>query len=119
MTSCSPTILAQSVVTLNGMGSPTQTPRTLLAMGAAALGHQLRVWAVPMLLLRPLGLFYRFATEVADVGFTWDRPYVVDRGKFARRFDFAITPVETGVPATVHAFDGGQLTGPCAGRSVR
>jgi nucleoside-diphosphate-sugar epimerase len=84
--------------------APTRSPRALLAMGAAALGHRLRVWAVPFALLRPLGLVYRFAKEVADVGFTWDRPYIVDSGKFARRFGFTPTPFEIGVPATVLAF---------------
>jgi nucleoside-diphosphate-sugar epimerase len=62
--------------------APTRSPRDLLAMGAAALGQRLRVWAVPFALLRPLGLVYRFAKEVADVGFTWDRAYVVDGCKF-------------------------------------
>lgn len=83
--------------------APTRTPRALLAMGAAALGRRLRVWAIPFALLRPIGLVYRFAKEVADVGFTWDRPYVVDGGKFTRRFGFVPTPFEIGVPATVHA----------------
>jgi nucleoside-diphosphate-sugar epimerase len=88
--------------------APTRTPRALLAMAAATLGGTLRVWAMPMLLLRPFGLFYRFAKEVADVGFTWDRPYVVDGGKFVRRFGFATTPFEIGVPATVRAFADGR-----------
>ena len=84
--------------------APTQTPRSLLAIGAATLGRRLRIWAVPLALLRPLGLVYRFAKEVADVGFTWDRPYVVDGSKFVRRFDFAVTPFDVGVPMTVRAF---------------
>jgi len=84
--------------------APTRTPRALLTMGAAALGRRLRVWAVPFALLRPIGLVYRFATEVADVGFTWDRAYVVDGGKFTHRFGFVPTPFELGVPTTVHAF---------------
>jgi nucleoside-diphosphate-sugar epimerase len=84
--------------------APTRSPRALLAIGAAALGHRLRIWAVPFALLRPLGLVYRFAREVADVGFTWDRPYIVDGGKFTRRFGFSPTPFEMGVPATVNAF---------------
>lgn len=58
--------------------APTRTPRGLLALGAAALGRRMRVWAAPFALLRPLGLVSRFAREVADVGFTWDRPSVVD-----------------------------------------
>lgn len=86
--------------------APTRTPRELLAMGAATLGQRLRIWAVPFALLRPIGLFYRFAKEVVDVGFTWDRPYIVDGRKFSRRFGFTPTPFETGVPATVRAFAG-------------
>jgi hypothetical protein len=58
--------------------APTRGPRALLALGAVTLGKWLRVWAVPFALLWPLGLDYRFAREVADVGFTWDRVYVVD-----------------------------------------
>lgn len=86
--------------------APTRSPRELLAMGAASLGIRLRILAVPFFLLRPIGLFYRFAREVADVGFTWDRPYLVDGEKFARRFGFAATSFEVGVPATVRAFRG-------------
>jgi nucleoside-diphosphate-sugar epimerase len=84
--------------------APTRSSRELLAMGAAALGHRLRVWAVPFALLRPLGLVYRFAKEVVDIGFTWDRAYIIDGGKFTRHFSFVPTPFEIGVPATVHAF---------------
>ena len=73
-------------------------------MGAAVLNHRLRIRALPLALLRPIGLVYRFAKEVADVGFTWDRPYIVDGGRFTRRFGFAPTPFEIGVPLTVHAF---------------
>jgi nucleoside-diphosphate-sugar epimerase len=84
--------------------APTRTPRALLAMGATSLGKRLRVWAVPFVVLRPIGLFYRFAREVADVGFTWDRAYVVDGAKFGKRFGFQPTPFEIGVPETMRAF---------------
>ena len=84
--------------------APTQTPRALLAMGAETLAQRLRIWAIPFALLRPIGLVYRFAREVADVGFTWDREYRVDGGKFQRRFGFTPTAFAVGVPATVRAF---------------
>jgi len=84
--------------------APAQTPRALLAMGAETLGQRLRIWAIPFALLRPIGLVYRFAREVADVGFTWDREYRVDGGKFQRRFGFTPTAFAVGVPATVRAF---------------
>ncbi len=88
--------------------APTRNPRALLAIGAATLGKRLRVWAVPFALLPLIGLFYRFGREVVDVGFTWDRAYVVDGGKFTRRFGFATTPFEVGIPATIHAFAGSR-----------
>jgi len=80
--------------------APTRTPRELLAIGAATLGQRPQLWAVPLWLMRPLGLVYRMAREVVDVGYTWDRPYLVDARKFTRRFGFEPTPFEVGVPAT-------------------
>lgn len=84
--------------------APTQTSRQLLAIGAAALGQRSRIWAVPSWLMRPLGLVYRFAKEVVDVGFTWDRPYIVDASAFTRRFGFTPTPFSIGMPATALSF---------------
>jgi nucleoside-diphosphate-sugar epimerase len=84
--------------------APTRTPRALLQLGANALAIKLRIRSVPLWLLPVLGLFVPFMREVADVGFTWDRPYVVDGRKFAQRFSFAVTPFEIGIPATALAF---------------
>src|SRR3569833_2816249 len=86
--------------------APTRSPRALLAMVAVALCKRLLLLAVPFALLRPLVLVYRFARKKTNVGFTWDRAYVVDGAKFARRFDFTPTPFEIGVPETVRAFAG-------------
>ncbi len=84
--------------------APTRTPREILTLGAAAIGRRARIAAVPLPLLRPIGLVSRFAREVADVGFTWDRPYVVDAGRFTQRFWSDATPFEIGAPATVRSF---------------
>ncbi len=84
--------------------APTLTPRQILRLGADALGIKLRVFAIPLSLLPLLGLVMPFLREVADVGFTWDRPYRVDATKFTRRFWSDVTPFEVGVPATAHAF---------------
>ena len=84
--------------------APTLTPRQILRLGAPAIGVKPRVTALPLPLLPVLGLFLPFLREVADVGFTWDRPYVVDGSKFMRRFGFTPTPYEVGAPATARAF---------------
>ena len=90
--------------------APTQTLRQLLNLGAVALDVKPRIMAVPLWLLRPLGLFVPFLREVADVAFTWDSPYAIDGRKFSKRFDFKVTPYEVGVPATALWFraDGGE-----------
>jgi nucleoside-diphosphate-sugar epimerase len=84
--------------------APTRTPREILQIGAAALGVPLKVTAIPLWSAPILGLFMRFMKEVADVGFTWDRPYVVDARKFKTRFWSDVTPFEVGAVATARAF---------------
>jgi nucleoside-diphosphate-sugar epimerase len=84
--------------------APTRTPREILALGAAALGVKPKLFAIPLALLPLLGVIVPFMREVADVGFTWDRPYAVDSTKFRRRFGFETTPYEVGAPATALSF---------------
>lgn len=94
--------------------APTCTPREILKLGADATGVPLRVTAVPLRLLPLLGLFSRMMKEVADVGFTWDRPYQVDARKFTRRFWSDVTPFEAGAPAMARSFaaSSGQVRSP-------
>ncbi|MGA0601419.1 NAD-dependent epimerase/dehydratase family protein [Caulobacter sp. KR2-114] len=84
--------------------APTLTPRQILALGARAIGARLRVAAIPLWTLPVLGLAVRFLREVNDVRFTFDRPYVVDSGKFQRRFGLAPTPYAEGAAATARAY---------------
>jgi nucleoside-diphosphate-sugar epimerase len=84
--------------------APTRTPREILRLGAEALGVKLRIRSIPLWLLPLLGLAVPFLREVADVGFTWDRPYVVDGRKFTQRFGFDVTPYEVGAPAAALSF---------------
>ncbi len=84
--------------------APTRTPRDILKIGADAIGVPLKVVAVPLWSLPLLGVASRMMKEVADVGFTWDRPYRIDAGKFARRFWSDVTPFDVGAPATARSF---------------
>jgi nucleoside-diphosphate-sugar epimerase len=84
--------------------APTRTPRQILKLGAEAIGTPLKLLAIPLWLLPICGLFMRFMKEVADVGFTWNRPYRVDASKFMNRFWSDVTPLEIGAPATAESF---------------
>ena len=88
----------------NAPCAPTRTPREILRLGATALGVKLRITAVPLWILPVLGIWSRFMKEVVDVGFTWDRPYVVDASKFTSRFWSDVTPYEVGAVATARSF---------------
>ena len=84
--------------------APTRTPREILQLGADALGVKLKITTIPLWLLPVLGVGWTFAREIADVGFTLDRPYVVDASKFTRRFWSDVTPIEVGAAATARSF---------------
>ncbi len=80
--------------------APTRTPRQILALGAAAIGVAPRAIGLPSALLGPLGLFVPPLRELAEMRFQWDRPYLVDSSRFAKRFWADATPFELGAPAT-------------------
>ena len=84
--------------------APTCTPREILQLGADAVGTKLKIFAIPFWLLPLVGLFVRFFKEVVDVGFTWDKPYVVDGTKFKNRFWSNVTPFEVGAAETAKSF---------------
>ncbi|RTL73204.1 MAG: NAD-dependent epimerase/dehydratase family protein [Hyphomicrobiales bacterium] len=84
--------------------APTSTPRRILELGAAAIGRKLRIRSLPVWVLPVAGVFSGFMREIAEMRFTFDRPYEVDSRKFATRFWKDPTPFETGAPETARAF---------------
>lgn len=84
--------------------APTLTPREILRLGADALDVELKVRSVPLALFPLFGIFSPFMREIAEMRFTFDRPYKVDASKFARRFWSDVTPFSVGAPATARSF---------------
>ncbi len=84
--------------------APTRTPREILQLGAKAIDQPLKVISTPLWLLPFMGFFIRFAKEVSDVKFTWNRPYQVNADKFKRRFWSDVTSFEVGAAATARSF---------------
>jgi nucleoside-diphosphate-sugar epimerase len=84
--------------------APTTTPREIIRLGAAAIGVAPRITAIPLWTLPAMGVVVPFMREVADMSFTWDRPYRVDATKFAKRFWSDVTPFEVGAAATARSF---------------
>lgn len=99
--------------------APMRTPREILKLGADALGQKLRIVSIPSGLLPLVGLFSPFMREVAEMRFTWDRPYEVDCSKFAARFWSDATTFESGVRAAALSFRAAtQARGRVAGQAT-
>jgi nucleoside-diphosphate-sugar epimerase len=73
------------------------------ALFAKETGAKAGVSALPMWLLKILGLFMPFMREMPEMMYQYDRDYYFDSSKFMKAFDFKITPYETGVKETVKA----------------
>lgn len=85
--------------------APVTTPRRILELGVKSLSlASPRIRSLPLWALPAAGLFSPFLREVAEMRFTFDRPYEVDAGKFARRFWADATPFSLGAERTALSF---------------
>lgn len=84
--------------------APIETPRSIIALGAAAIGAAPRISQLPPLLMPALGLFMPMLREMREMRFQWDRPYAVDAARFTRRFGLQPTPFAVGAATTARSF---------------
>jgi nucleoside-diphosphate-sugar epimerase len=83
--------------------APTLTPRQLLETAAHLAGQPLRIRTLPLGLLPLLGFAMPMLREVAEMRFTFDRPYRVDARDFSARFWPEATSFAAGSKATLEA----------------
>ncbi len=83
---------------------PTRTLREIAAIAAGALGVPARVQVLPRWLARGLGLAMPQLRETVEMHFLFDRPYVVDAGRFAARFWSDVAPLEVSIAETARSF---------------
>ena len=84
--------------------APTRTARDLLTIGASALGVKPKITAIPLWVLPAMALVMPALKGFIEMKFQWDRPYLVDHTKFAKRFWGDATPFEVGVAETALSF---------------
>ncbi|MDJ1015586.1 MAG: NAD-dependent epimerase/dehydratase family protein [Paracoccaceae bacterium] len=84
--------------------APTQTMRELLTIAAEALGVPMKITVLPQWLAPIMQIFIPYIREARDMHFLFDRPYVVDSRKFAKRFWSDATPLEDGIAETARFF---------------
>jgi nucleoside-diphosphate-sugar epimerase len=81
--------------------APARTTRDLIAMIAAELGRDIKVSVAPKLMLRALGLFNPDASELIEMLYEFEQPFILDSSKFEKTFGMSATPFEQSIPATV------------------
>jgi len=96
--------------------APPVSLREAVSKIGTLAGTRPRVVALPAWTVSAAGLFAPMLRELAEMRHVWDRPYVVDHGKFAARFHPDATPFDLGLRATLdqlaaknEVWPGGQL----------
>jgi nucleoside-diphosphate-sugar epimerase len=81
--------------------APAMTISELMLLVQDLLGRRVRALAMPFWLQSALSAFMPLMREIVEMRFQWDRPYLVDHGKFAAAFWDNATPLEQGLRATL------------------
>ena len=84
--------------------APARSRRQILTMVAAIIGAPLKLQAMGQPMLSVLGLFIPILREVKEMGYQFDKPYIVNHDKFVNTFGDIHTPLETGLEQTVEWF---------------
>lgn len=81
--------------------TPAETLRRLVQRFSAALGREIKVTGVPRWVVKGAGLFVPLVREVAEMGYQWDEPFIIDDRRFRARFGQMPTAVDEAAAATV------------------
>ncbi len=81
--------------------APTTSTRGIVKLIESELGKPIRVRAANRVLVSLLGLFNPLIRETAEMIYEWEKPYVVENGRFVSTFGNGITPHEEAIRQTV------------------
>lgn len=79
----------------------TVSTRAFVERVFAAAGQKPQIQVAPVPLLRVIGLFNPMLREVAEMGYEFQEPFILDHGAFATQFGARITPLDTAIGETV------------------
>ena len=84
--------------------APACSRLEVMTMLAAIIGAPLKIQAMGKPMLSILGLFIPILREVAEMGYQFEQPYIVNHDKFVAAFGDIHTPLETALERTVEWF---------------
>lgn len=77
------------------------TSREMVKRFEIYLGKVVQIKTMPKWLLKPFGMFIPIMSELGEMNYQWDEPFIVDDSKFRTHFDYFPLPVEEAARATV------------------
>ena len=80
---------------------PTTSAREIVELIETELGEKVRYRTAGRFMLSILGLFNPLIKETVEMMYGWEKPYVVEHGRFASTFGNGITPHKKAVQETV------------------
>jgi nucleoside-diphosphate-sugar epimerase len=83
---------------------PAVTQRELMDLLGQEIGLPVKVRAAGTTVLRLIGLFNPALRETVEMLYEWEKPFVVDSGKFERAFGINPTSLEQAIHETVNWF---------------
>jgi nucleoside-diphosphate-sugar epimerase len=87
---------------LHAPTAPPVTQRELIERVATTGGVPVpRMAAIPTWTMKAIGVVSRSTRELAETGYMFDRPFVLDSSASEARLDLSPTPLETGLKETV------------------
>lgn len=77
------------------------TTREVVKRFETYLGKVVQIKTMPKWLLKPFGMFFPIMSELGEMNYQWDEPFIVDDSKFRTHFDYFPLSVEEAARLTV------------------
>ena len=84
--------------------APARSRLEVITILAAIIGAPLKIQAMGKPMVSVLGLFIPILREVAEMGYQFEKPYIVNHDKFVAAFGDIHTPLKTALERTVEWF---------------
>jgi nucleoside-diphosphate-sugar epimerase len=84
--------------------APAVSVREMLRLVGNALGHPVKIMAIPKFVVQAMGLFNPTMRETVEMFYQFTEPQIVDSSQFEQAFGWKATPINEAIPKTVAWF---------------
>ncbi len=79
--------------------APAESTKAMIARLGDAMGHELKIQAMPSIAMNGLGLFMPVLRELGEMGYQWSEPFVADDRAYRSVFNGTATSLDAGARA--------------------